>query len=218
MRIVAALLKHETNTFSPVPTPLERFGNGGPAFGNAAFEAYRGTATPLGAFIDLAEREGWEVAVPVAAEAWPSGPVEDEAYRRLTDPIVAAVAAGCDAVLLDLHGAMVTASLEDGEGALLERLRAVAPDVPIGVALDLHGNLSDAIVGNATAVAGFKTYPHIDMYETGVRVGEVIRRVLAGEVKPRMAWGNRPMLPHIMRQGTDEAPMRDLVATARAME
>lgn len=31
MRIVAAMLKHETNTFLPVPTPLERFGSDGPA-------------------------------------------------------------------------------------------------------------------------------------------------------------------------------------------
>lgn len=218
MRVVTALLKHETNTFSPVPTPIGRFGNGGPAFGAAARAAYEGTATPLGAFIRMAGERGAEIATPVAAEAWPSGPVEDEAYRRLTEPILEAVAKGCDAVLLDLHGAMVTETLEDGEGHLLARIREIAPEVPVGVALDLHGNLTEAMVSNATAVAGFKTYPHVDMYETGERVGRAILDLLDGRARPAMAWGNRPMIPHIMRQGTDEAPMRDLVARARRLE
>ena len=127
MRVVIALLKHETNTFSPVPTPLSRFGNGGPAWGEDAFRAYKGTATPMGAFIDLAEAEGADIVTPVAAEAWPSGPVHDDAYARLTDSILEEVAKGCDCVLLDLHGAMVTESLEDGEGELLARVRALAP-------------------------------------------------------------------------------------------
>ncbi|HEV7369037.1 M81 family metallopeptidase [Arenibaculum sp.] len=218
MRVVIALLKHETNTFSPVPTPLSRFGNGGPAFGAAAYEAYRGTATPMGAFIDMAHRAGAEIVTPVAAEAWPSGPVEDDAYRRLTEPILEAVAGGCDAVLLDLHGAMVTETHQDGEGELLAALRRIAPDVPVGVALDLHANVTDAMVRNSTAIAGFKTYPHVDMFETGERVGGIIFSMLEGQRAPVMTWGNRPMLPHVMRQGTDDAPMRDLVAEARRLE
>jgi microcystin degradation protein MlrC len=218
MRVVIALLKHETNTFSPVPTPLERFGNGGPAWGADAYRAYKGTATPMGAFIDLAEAEGAEIITPVAAEAWPSGPVSDDAYARLTDAILAEVAKGCDCVLLDLHGAMVTESLEDGEGELLARVRALAPHVPVGVALDLHGNLSEKIVANSTAIAGFKTYPHVDMYETGERVGRIALGALKGTCQPAMAWGNRPMLPHVMRMGTDEAPMRDLVQAASKYE
>ncbi|EWY36207.1 MlrC family protein 8 [Skermanella stibiiresistens SB22] len=218
MRVVIALLKHETNTFSPVPTPLERFGNGGPAWGSDAYNAYRGTATPMGAFIDLAEAEGAEIVTPVAAEAWPSGPVSDDAYMRLTGAILEEVAKGCDCVLLDLHGAMVTESLEDGEGELLARVRKLAPDVPIGVALDLHGNLSEKIVSNATAVAGFKTYPHVDMYETGERVGRITLGAVKGTCRPAMAWGSKPMLPHVMRMGTAEAPMRDLVDEARRLE
>jgi microcystin degradation protein MlrC len=81
--------------------------------------------------------------------------------------IVDAVGHGCDAILLDLHGAMVTESLEDGEGKLLGRIRAVAPDVPVGVALDLHGNITERMVANADVLVGFKTYPHVDMAETG---------------------------------------------------
>lgn len=219
MRIVAAMFKHETNTFSPVPTPFERFGATGPLFGDAARDAYRSTRTPLGAFIDIAEEVGAELATPVAAEAWPSGPVEDEAYRRLSDRILKAVGQGCDLVLLDLHGAMVTVSLDDGEGYLVEGIReAVGPDVPIAVALDLHANVTDRLVRNATAIAGYKTYPHVDMYETGERVGRIGLAAAERRSRPAMTWGNRPMLPHIMRQATDDHPMRDLVAMAREAE
>src|SRR5271155_5579656 len=78
MRLLIAMMKHETNTFSPVPTPLARFGNGpGPLYGEAAIRAFRGTGTGLGAYLDLAEREGAEIVLPVAAGASPSGPVDE---------------------------------------------------------------------------------------------------------------------------------------------
>src|SRR5271163_3628646 len=113
MRLLIAMMKHETNTFSPVPTPLARFGHGpGPLHGEAAVRAYRGTGTGLGAY-------------------------------------------------LDLHGAMVTQSLEDGEGQFLRRLRTIDPVTPIAVSLDMHANLYDEIIANATVVTGYRTYPHI---------------------------------------------------------
>lgn len=86
--------------------------------------------------------------MPIAAAAWPSGPVDDAAFEAICAAIVDAVAQGCDAVLLDLHGAMVTQTFDDGEGELLRRIRAVAPHVPIGVALDMHTNLYDAMGQN----------------------------------------------------------------------
>ncbi len=68
MRLLIAMMKHETNTFSPVPTPLARFGHGpGPLYGEAATRAYRGTGTGLGAYLDLAQREGAEIVLPIAA-------------------------------------------------------------------------------------------------------------------------------------------------------
>lgn len=218
MRAVIAMMKHETNTFSPVPTPLERFGDGGPYWGAAARRHYTGTNTPIGAFIALAEADGMEIATPVAAEAWPSGPVQRAAFQALSDAIAEEVAKGCDVILLDLHGAMVTEDGRVGETALVERLRQLAPDVPIAVALDSHANVGHALISAATIVGGFKTYPHTDMHETGLQVGRIALDAAHGRIAPVMVWGARPMLPHIMRQGTDEAPMRDLIAAARAAE
>ena len=216
--IIAACVQ-KTNTFSPVPTPLARFGHGpGPLYGEAAMRAYRGTGTGVGAFLDLAEREGAEIVLPIAAGASPSGPVEDAAYAEIADHICAAVEkGGFDGILLDLHGAMVTQSLEDGEGQLLKRLRAIDPATPIAVALDMHANLYDEIVANATVVTGYRTYPHIDTYETARLAGEILLRTIRGEVRPVMAWGNQPMLPHVMRQGTDDHPNKELQHRCAAM-
>ena len=44
---------------------------------------------------------------------------------------------------LDLHGAMVTEHLDDGEGELLERVRRIVGDrMPVVVSLDLHANVT----------------------------------------------------------------------------
>ncbi len=220
MKVVIAQMKHETNTFSPVPTPLSRFARGGgsPPAGQQAYSAYKGTGAAIAAFFDLAEAAGAEMVIPMAAMAWPSGPVATSAFEEMADRICSAVAAGCDAVLLDLHGAMVTQAHEDGEGELLARIRAIAPQVPIAVALDMHANLSAAMVEAATVIAGYQTYPHVDVYDTGVRAARPVLDALQGRCLPSMAWGQRPMLPHVMRQASDDPPNAALQARCREME
>jgi microcystin degradation protein MlrC len=220
MRLVIAQMKHETNTFSPVPTPLARFAHGRalPPEGREVYDAYKGTGTAIGAFIDHAEKAGAQAVYPIAGNAAPSAPVEDAAYEAMAGRIVDAVARGCDAVLLDLHGAMVTRSYDDGEGELLGRIRRVAPDVPIGVALDMHTNLFPAMGGLATVIAGYQTYPHVDMYETGMRAARPIFSLLNGESKPVLAFGHQPMLPHVMRQSSLDSPNREIQSRAREME
>ena len=220
MKIVIAQMQHETNTFSPVPTPWESFGgNHGPYLGRDAYDAMKGTRLPMAAFLDLAQAAGAQIVTPVAAWANPSGPVDGGAFDRICDLICEAVAEGCDAVFLDLHGAMVVKDrTDDGEGTLLERIRAIAPDVPIAVSLDLHANLTEKMVRNCTVIAGYKTYPHVDQYESGHLAGRTLLRCLEGEVKPVMAWGNRPLLAHTLRENTSEGAMRDFVDAARSAE
>ncbi len=218
MRIVIAMMKHETNTFSPLETDWRRFEEWGAHFGAAALAAYQGTRVPMGAYIDLARAAGAEIITPVAAEAMPSGPVSAAAYGRITEAICAAVDGGCEAVMLDLHGAMVSETTDDGEGALLERLRGIAPETPIAVTCDLHCNLTQRMVDNASVLVGYKTYPHVDMYEAGYSAGRILMRALAGEVRPVMAWGNRPLLAQTLRMGHVDEPMKGLIAMAREIE
>jgi microcystin degradation protein MlrC len=219
MRLLIAMMKHETNTFSPIRTDWQRFVDWGAHLGPDVVKAYRGTAMPIGAYIDLAEQAGAELVTPIAAEAMPSGPVAAEAYQRLTEPILEAIAkGGIDAALLDLHGAMVAEHEPDGEGALLEAIRRLAPGLPIAVTCDLHANLTERMVANCTALIGYKTYPHTDMHIVGRQIGRVLLDSLHGEVHPVMAWGNRPLLAQTLRMGTVDEPMKSLVEAAREAE
>ncbi|MEQ8602746.1 MAG: M81 family metallopeptidase [Marivibrio sp.] len=217
MKILCATFKHETNTFSPIVTDLARFRAWGLHFDADARRAMEGTAMPQAAYMKLAQERGAEVVTPVAAEAMPAGPVTADAYERLADAILEA-AEGCDAALLDLHGAMVSESADDGEGELLRRLRAAHPDLPIAVTLDLHCNLTQTMVDNCTALIGYKTYPHIDMYEVAEQVGRIVLDAMEGTVEPVMRWARPPLLSQTLRQGTDDAPMAGLIAEARRLE
>ena len=220
-RFVVAMMEHETNTFSPVPTPLAAFARGAgtvPPAGADAIAAYKGTNFGFAAFLDVAEQAGAELVVPIAANAHPSGYVARDAYETIAGAICDAVRKGCDAVLLDLHGAMVAEHTDDGEGELLARIRKIAPDVPIAVSLDFHANLTRRMVENATVITGYCTYPHIDMYETGRRAGATLMRALKGEVKPVMVWGSLPILSHTLAHSPQFEPMKSIMARAQKAE
>ncbi len=218
-RFVIALIKHETNTFSPIPTPLEKFGHGqGPAVGRAARDAFEGSATPMAAFIDIAEREGAEIITPVAAESWPSAACTRTTFEQLVRPLEDAVRQGCDAIFLDLHGAMVVDDCLDAEGEILMRLRRINATVPIAVTFDYHTNLSPETVQCATVITGYKTYPHVDMYEAGQLAGEILVNAMKGRVKPVMKWGWLPMVPSIMRHAPEDGPAGAILTEAHAAE
>ncbi|MEJ6684461.1 MAG: M81 family metallopeptidase [SAR86 cluster bacterium] len=218
MKLLIAMMSHETNTFSPVPTPLTRFGNGAaPPEGDEALFEISGRALAMGGMLAVAQAAGAEIVTPIAAGAPPSGPVDDGAYEYICN-LICEQAAGCDGVLLELHGAMVTETLEDGEGTLLTRLRQLYPDMPIGVALDMHANVYPAMVDNSTIITGFQTYPHIDMFQTGERAARALLAFMRGEIQPVTRWGNCPMLPHVMRQGTDDMPNKALQQRVVEME
>ncbi len=219
MKFAIAMLKHETNTFSPVPTPLESLGPDGPLVGDAAYNYFKGTGSPIGAFIDMAEAMGADVHIPAAARTMPSGPVHRAAFEHVSDLICDNLKAEAyDALFLDLHGAMVAEGFEDGEGELLARIRAVAPDLPIGIGLDFHANMSEDMIRNSDIIVGYKTYPHMDMYEAGQRAGELLLEFMAGKIAPRMVVESCPLLPNIVRMATDEAPMSEIMALAEKLE
>lgn len=219
MRILAAMMKHETNSFSPVPTDLDRFAAWSLHRDTAAVDAYRGTAMPLAAYFEAAEARSAEIVCPLAAEAMPSGLVEEATYEQMVEWILDPVRAGAvDAAFLDLHGAMTATHVEDGEGELLRRLRAIAPEMPVAVTLDMHTNLTAAMVENADAVIGYKTYPHTDMYDVGRQIAEVLWAKIEGRAKPVMAWGPAPILAQTLCMGTADEPMKSLQDATRAEE
>ena len=217
MKILVARLNHETNTFSPIATPLKSFGDDGPLYGIEAYKASKNTRTGIAAFIDVLEQAGHEIVVAFVAMANPSGTVSAAAYTHLSDTIVAA-AQGCDAVALDLHGAMVAENSDDGEGDLLERVRAALPHAPIAVAFDLHGKMTDKIINNSDIVISFKTYPHVDMYETGAHAGRLLVEMINQQIKPTLAWRRLPLMLNTLCSRTDIGPMHEAVELAKEAE
>ena len=217
MKIAVGMFKHETNTFSPVPTRWRDFGPDGPLFGQAAYQTFRHSGYSMAGLLEEAEAMGADIFVPIAARALPSAPVERDAFERIADALCVA-ARQCDAMMLDIHGAMVAEHHDDGEGELLARLRSVAPGLPIALALDSHANITQRMVDHCTVMPGYRTYPHLDMVETGRMAGRLLRQALAGSLKPTTALARVPMLPNMLRAVTSEQPMARLIAAAADAE
>ncbi len=219
MRVLCAMMKHETNSFSPVITDLDRFRSWGLYRNEEVIKAYTGTRMPLTAYIEQAQARGAKIITPVAAEAMPGGLVEIDTYETLAGWILEPIKqGGIDAIFLDLHGAMTTRHLDDGEGELLRRIREIAPATPIAVTLDLHANLTEEIVSNCDTLIGYKTYPHVDMYEVGNQIASVLWRQIDGEVKSTQSWGLSPVLAQTLRMGTSDEPMKSLQAKTVELE
>jgi microcystin degradation protein MlrC len=221
MKFVIAQMLHESHTFIPQKVTLADFnplGGGMPFEGENAVAAQRGRNSGATAFIDLAESIGAEFVVPIAGQALPLGPVEDSAFEYFSEKITAAVEKGCDAVLLDLHGAMATPRYPDAEGELLHRIRSIAPDIPIALALDFHCIITPKMVDNATVISIYHTTPHIDMYETGQRAGETLLKHLKGECRAVTIARRIPLMASLENMGNNTPPMKQLLEMAQQME
>jgi len=220
-RILSAAFKHETNTFSPLPTDLAAYNARSLRYGADVPAYFTGTATEMGAFIDAAQHHGWELVHSVAGDATPSGKVTHAAFEQIVGTIEEALRTQgpFDAMLLCLHGAMVTDHVDDGEGELLRRLRAIAGDeLPIGITLDLHANVTDAMAALATVIVSYRTYPHIDQYDTGRRCADLIARTIAGEITPVCVVARGAMIDAVDHgRTTAPGPMRETLASADAL-
>lgn len=209
-RIAVGGFQHETNTFAPMPTRWADFQEPGawPAYteGGALFEL-SGLNLPFAGFIDAAGDCDLVPLLWTAAE--PGGVVEQATFDRIAGRMVELIrAAGpLDAIYLDLHGAMVTEDHPDGEAELLRRIRhAVGPDLPIAVSLDLHGNMSRAFFERASCVTIYRTYPHIDMAETGARAQALLARLLDRGRPFARAWRQLDYIVPITAQSTRREP------------
>ncbi len=220
-RVLAARFMHETNTFSRVPTDMAAFRRRDFHLGNEIPAAYRGTRSAFGATFEAADTFGWHLVHPISTAANPSGLVTREAFEEVVAHMVRAASAQgpFDGVLLHLHGAMVTETHEDGEGELLARLRGViGPTVPMVVTLDLHANVTRAMVEHANALIAFRTYPHVDAYERAVQGAALLQRAMNGEVKLKTVLAHRPTIFGLNHGRTQSGPMAELLARADTLE
>lgn len=188
MKLGIAGLGHETITFWPGVTGLEAFRRD-ELRGREVVEKRRGTNTPIGGFVGVCESEGVEMLPVCSAFGGVTATVADEVFDVYVGEMKRGFGdADLDGVLLELHGAMVTESLQDTETHIVRGIReAVGYDIPIMAALDLHANLSPAIFEEATMVFGYHSSPHLDRAETGRRAARALLAAARGEFEPAAA-------------------------------
>jgi len=222
-KILIAGFQHETNTFAPSPATYESFvhGEGHPAMVRGeAMLALRDVNLPIGGFIRASEQQGHTLMPVIWTAASPSAHVTEDAYERIVGEMVAAAAeGGFDAVYLDLHGAMVARHVDDGEGELLARIRAkVGAAVPVVASLDLHANVTERMLSSADALVAYRTYPHVDMAETGARAERLLAQLLAARKPLSRAARRLPFLIPLNGMCTLLEPARSMYAELSALE
>ena len=224
MKILIAGFQHETNTFAPSKARYEDFVRGGgfpPMVRGAELLALRDVNVPAGGFILAAEAAGHALVPVIWAGASPSAHVTRDAYERIAGEILAAArhAGTFDAIYLDLHGAMVCEHEDDGEGALLADLRAiVGAGVPIVASLDLHANVTERMLASADGLVAYRTYPHVDMAETGRLAAAFLEDLIAAGRAFHRAARRLPFLIPINGMCTLLEPARSAYAALTGLE
>ena len=223
MNIFAAGFHHETNTFAPSPADWDAFtcGAGYPSYarGEAMLAKMTPSSSGLGGFAQAAAGFGWTLVPSVWAGAMPSNRVTTDAFERICAEIIEDLQrGGFDAIYLDLHGAGVAECADDAEGELLSRIRAVVgPQMPIVASLDLHANVTERMLRLTTAMTAYRTYPHVDMRETGARAAQMLARRLGGPDRAMHA-ERVPFLLPLNAQCTLMQPAKSIIELIAQME
>ena len=224
-RIAVGGFLHETNTFAPTKATYHDFVHGGgwPAMaqGDDVLKTMRNINVGLAGFVEQAETQGWDVVPTISCGASPSAHVTGDAYERIVKVMVEDIkAAGpFDAVYLDLHGAMVTEHLDDGEGEILARVRKViGKDLPLVASLDLHANVTPQMVEHADALIAYRTYPHVDMADTGRAAAKHLALLLRTKQRLAKAFRQLPFLIPISWQCTNDQPTKGIYRKLAALQ
>src|ERR671936_492901 len=224
-RIAIGGFLHETNTFAPTKATYDAFmhGSGRTSIADASsvLKTVRNINAGQAGFVDSAEADGWELIPTIACAASPSAHVTKDAFERIVKVMVDGIAAAgpLDAVYLDLHGAMVTEHLDDGEGEILARVRRViGNDVPLVASLDLHANVTPEMVEHADALIAYRTYPHVDMADTGRACAKHLALLLKTKQRLAKAFRQTPFLIPISWQCTNDEPAKSIYSKLAALQ
>ncbi|HEX3116922.1 MAG TPA: M81 family metallopeptidase [Bradyrhizobium sp.] len=224
-RIAVGGFLHETNTFAPTKAGYDAFIHGGGwprmELGADIPRNIRSINVGLAGFIEAAEEQGWDLVPTIFAAATPSAHVTEDAFERIAKVMIDGITAAdqIDAVYLDLHGAMVTEHLDDGEGEILARVRKViGRDLPLVVSLDLHANVTPEMVEHADALIAYRTYPHVDMADTGRACAEHLALMLNTKQRFAKAFRQLPFLIPISWQCTIDQPAKGIYEKLAALQ
>jgi microcystin degradation protein MlrC len=216
MKMFFATLGTETNTFSPIPTGWNAWNSFLLVHGN---EPIQGTMDPAAYFRPIAEQRNWEISRGLLAYATPAGLTPQLVYESLRDELLSDLKAAMpvDGVMLLLHGAMVAGGYDDCEGDLLKHIRqVVGPDIPVGAVLDLHANMSDQMLQQASVLVGYKEYPHTDIYQRLEDLFYIVADAAEGKAQPVMHSFALPIIGGSYH--TNKEPMQRFVREMEELE
>ncbi|WP_306118953.1 MULTISPECIES: M81 family metallopeptidase [unclassified Roseitalea] len=222
--VLVAGLYHETHSFLAEPTTMADFDRDIVRHGQEVVDKGLGSGSPMDGFLSAASELGWSVIPSVHMSASPAGTVDDAVVDAFEDRFFADVERhlpAIDAIFLVLHGAMVSRSRHDVEGEMLTRLRRrLGPRsdaVPVVGVLDLHANVSRAMVDNSTLLVAYRENPHSDARQTAVRATHLLAHLLERPGTTQLHWPTPYVLPPV-GVGSAGEPMKSVLARARAIE
>ena len=225
VRIGVGGLIHETNTFSQTAAGLENFLSPDgfyPGlrqakeildFGNGHFNI------AASGFLSVAQEFDFQIVPLVWCGAEPSAPVSQEVFDHLLSLLIESLQKNMpyDGLFLDLHGAMVYDNLKDGETEILRQVRKVVGQIPVIVSLDLHGNIAPECFELATAMIGYRTYPHVDGFDNGKRCAILLNHLIKdGQISA--AFQQVPFLMPSTTQATTREPAKGMYAFLEELE
>ena len=216
---------HETNTFAPSTATYDDFVASdawpGLCSGNDIFEKTQGINLPVAGFAQQANNLGHELSGLVWCAAPPSGPVTTRAFETVMEQMISGLnnAENINGVFMDLHGAMVVESFGDGDGEILKRVRAaIGPDIPLVVALDFHANISPEMCAHVDGIVVYRTYPHVDMFETGERAANILNQIIIDGKKRFVSLVQNSFLVPLAWQSTLAEPAKGIYANLGKLE
>lgn len=218
-------LYHETHTFLAHKTGMAEFEDGGINIGQAAIDRNRGNGSPSAGFIDYADKAGWRVLPTIQMAAQPAGKVTDDVVELFLKHFLAGLERNLqeiDGIFLVLHGAMVSDSSDDVEGLVIgtirEKLKAAGRgELPIAAVLDLHGNISQSMVENATVLRAYRENPHTDAQDSAIAAAELLD-IAMREPGLKQAYRATKYVLSPTGVGSANDPMKSVLAAARAIE
>jgi microcystin degradation protein MlrC len=217
MRLFAAGLGAETNTFAAWPTGRRGFEEGGVFRGDTA-SADTVECRVIAELRRLAQADGHDFVEGLVTFALSSGPTLQSVYEGYRDEIVADIRSKgpFDVVLLCMHGAMVSTECDDCEGDLIGRVRAlVGEGTVIGVELDPHCHMTPAMAAGADAIVLMKEYPRYDYLPRAADLYDICVRAAAGLARPVTAVFDCRMVGFYP---TTRGPMAEFLERVRAAE
>lgn len=224
-KIAVAGFHHETNIFSPIPTTYADFTRGGinaPGLlmGDEIryFEQHEMNNATSG-FMRAAAGLGMQTIPVIWTEAEPSDKMSRETFEKIMELLVDGLQSNgpFDGVFLDLHGAMIIGDFQDGETEIIKKVRQVVGNLPVVVALDLHANISPQSFDLASAMIAYRTYPHVDIYQTGERCASILNGLL-DNIPICKSYKHLPFIIPTSSQGTDQEPCRSIFGRLDQLE